>query len=76
MRPEGIDLTYEGITTVFGAALCQEQEQEGIDLTYEGITTFVVCITYGQQQKELRNPFFLDRQSGSDWTLNPVSTGQ
>lgn len=26
--------------------------------------------------KLMRNPFFLDRQSGSDWTLNPVSTGQ
>lgn len=25
---------------------------------------------------KVRNPVFLDRQSGSDWTRNPVSTGQ
>ena len=24
----------------------------------------------------LRNPFYLDSKSGSDWTLNPFSTGQ
>ena len=24
----------------------------------------------------VRNPFYLDSESGFDWTLNPVSTGQ
>jgi len=25
---------------------------------------------------ELRNPFFLDRYSGFDWTVSPIGTGQ
>lgn len=25
---------------------------------------------------QMRNPFYLDSKSGSDWTLNPFSTGQ
>ena len=37
---EGIDLTYEGIATLFGLYKIFEFEfAEGIDLTYEGIAT-------------------------------------
>ena len=37
---EGIDLTYEGITTRRRTLLLDRgQRAEGIDLTYEGITT-------------------------------------
>lgn len=30
----------------------------------------------GEKSEKLRNPFFLDRVSGLDWTVIPILSGQ
>ncbi len=53
--PEGIDLIYEGITTLGVEPNFQNGRNEGIDLIYEGITTVqnFICWPKSTQQKEL-----------------------
>lgn len=47
-----------------------------IILVVVGVILWVINSYIPMQSTIMRNPFYLDSKSGTDWTLNPFSTGQ
>jgi hypothetical protein len=40
------------------------------------VAFFQIAINQARRASIVRNPFFLDSESGFEWTLNPVFSGQ